>query len=156
MTHDYLAELRRTRNLENTPRAPTVKTAKTTFDSFDSAPESPFFKSLRALQAGCPALVETDRWQQAVEDGKTFLFQWGDQAEVLGWTARDLFGLLTVPKNAKPSFNRLSRYDQTGLIWLLDGRRVMALTATTAAIQSPSGNVTVYRKLNKPATAWGS
>jgi len=27
----------------------------------------------------------------------------------------------------------------------------VALTATTAAIQIPSGNVTVYRKLNKPA-----
>jgi hypothetical protein len=37
------------------------------------------------------------------------------------------------------------------LIWLLDGRPVVALTATTAAIRSPSGYVTIYRKLNKPA-----
>ena len=40
--------------------------------------------------------------------------------------------------------------------WLLEGRTVIALTANDAAIQSPSGYVTIYRKLNKPATAWGS
>ena len=47
-------------------------------------------------------------------DGKTFLSRWGDQAHALGWTVRDLFGLLTVPRHAKPSFNRLARYDETG------------------------------------------
>src|SRR5215470_14249513 len=54
------------------------------------------------------------RLQQALTDGKTFLAHWGEQAHALGWTARDLFGLFTVPKHAKPSFNRLSRYDETG------------------------------------------
>jgi hypothetical protein len=103
------------------------------------------------LEARCPDRVPTDRWQQAIEDGKTFLAQWGDQAQALGWTAKDLFGLLTVPEHAKPSFNRLSRYDETGLIWLLGGRRVVALSEDRAAIQSPSGNVTIFRKLNKPA-----
>jgi hypothetical protein len=44
-----------------------------------------------------------------------------------------------------------SRYDSTGLIWLLQGRPVIALTATTAAIQHSNGHVTTYRKLNKPA-----
>ena len=90
------------------------------------------------------------RLQQAVADGKIFLARWAEHA--LGWTARDLFGLLAVPEHAKPSFNRLSRYDETGLIWLLEGRTVLALTATSAAIQSASGNVTIYRK----PTAWGS
>jgi hypothetical protein len=55
-----------------------------------------------------------------------------------------------VPEHAKPSFNRLSRYDETGLVWLLDGRRVVALSEDRAAIRSPSDNVTVYRKLDKP------
>jgi len=106
---------------------------------------------LAALEARCPGRVPAERWQQAVAEGKTFLSRWGDQAHALGWTARDLLGLLTVPEHAKPSFNRLSGYDETGLIWLLDGRPVVALTATTAAIQSPTGNVTIYRKLNKSA-----
>jgi len=69
---------------------------------------------------------------------RAVLSRWGDQAHALGWTARDLFGLLTVPEHAKPSFNRLSRYDETGLIWLLNGRRVVALTQDTAAIQNPA------------------
>jgi len=103
------------------------------------------------LEHRCPDHVEPDRWQQAIADGRTFLARWGDQAHALGWTAGDLFGLFSVPDHVKPSFNRLSRYDETGLIWLLDGRRVAALSEDKAAIQSPSGNVTIYRKLNKPA-----
>ena len=46
-----------------------------------------------ALESGCPALVPVDRWQAAVEDGRRFLARWAEQAEALGWTARDLFGL---------------------------------------------------------------
>jgi hypothetical protein len=46
----------------------------------------------------------------------------------------------------------LSRYDATGLCWLLQGREVIALTEATASIRnSNTSNVTVYRKLNKPA-----
>jgi hypothetical protein len=107
---------------------------------------------LVALESRCPDLMPVDRWHQAVADGKTFLSRWGDQAQALGWTAKDLFGLLTMPEHAKPIFNRLSRYDETGLIWLLDGRRVVALTEGTAAIQNPaSGSVTMYRRFDKPA-----
>jgi len=107
---------------------------------------------LVALESRWPDLVPLDRWQQAVADGKTFLAQWGEQAEALGWTAKDLFGLLTVPGHAKPSFNRLSRYDETGLVWLLYGRRVVALTEGTAAIQNPAtASITMYRRFDKPA-----
>jgi hypothetical protein len=109
---------------------------------------------LVALESRCPDLVPVDRWQQAVADGKTFLSRWGDQAQALGWTARDLFGLIAVPKHAKPSFNRLSRYDEAGLIWLLCGREVVALTEATAAVQSSTGAIsaiTTYRRHNKPA-----
>ena len=35
-----------------------------------------------------------------------------------------------------PSYRRLSRYDQTGLIWLLRGRPVVAMTDSTAAIEA--------------------
>ena len=50
-----------------------------------------------------------------------------------------------------PSYHRLSRYDETGLLWLLRGRRVVALTETTAAIQSCGSHPIIYRKHNKPA-----
>jgi hypothetical protein len=62
-----------------------------------------------------------------------------------------LFGLAPVPDNPHPSYRRLSRYDATGLVWLLEGRPVVALTADTAAIENPTGNITTYRKHNKPA-----
>jgi len=46
-----------------------------------------------AFEAGCPDLVPAERWRQAVEDGRAFLARWGDQAEALGWSPSDLFGL---------------------------------------------------------------
>jgi hypothetical protein len=112
---------------------------------------NPYGRTIAALEARCPDLVPIDRWQQAVSDGKTFLARWREQALGLGWTATDLFGLIAVPEHAKPSFNRLSRYDETGLIWLLQGRPVVALTESAAAIQRSTGTITIYRKHNKPA-----
>jgi hypothetical protein len=35
-------------------------------------------------------------------------------------------------------------------LWLLQGRRVVALTAATAAIEGRTGNIVVYRKARKP------
>jgi hypothetical protein len=113
--------------------------------------QNPYGSTIATLEARCPDLIPADRWQAAVEDGCRFLARWGEQAEALGWTARDLFGLIAVPEHAKPSFNRLSRYDETGLIWLLQGREVVALTEATAAIQNPTGAITIYRRHNKPA-----
>jgi hypothetical protein len=93
----------------------------------------------------------TDRWSLAIEDGRRFLVQWGEQAEALGWTPRDLFGLDEVPTNPHPSYRRLSRYDCTGLIWLLQRCPVVAITAATAAIRMPTGSIVTYRRHNKPA-----
>ena len=105
---------------------------------------------LDALELRCPDFVETGRWRQAVEDGRQFLASWSEQANAFGWTARELFGLHTPPERPAANYSRLSRYDETGLIWLLRGRPVVALTETTAAIQGATAVLT-YRKLNKPA-----
>jgi len=43
--------------------------------------------------------------------------------------------------------------DRPGLCWLLQGRPVVALTEATAAIQSSTGAITIYRRHNKPALA---
>jgi hypothetical protein len=43
----------------------------------------------------------------------------------------------------------LSRYDLTGLVWLLRGRCVIALTEITAVIETATGTLT-YRRHNKP------
>jgi len=128
-----------------------------TRDKSDISDKSPpfgrlnrFCRTFSALETRCPEFVPVDRWQFAVEDGRRFLARWGEQAEALGWTARDLFGLSPLPEKPHPRYRRLSRYDETGLIWLLRGRQVLALTESTAAVESPTGAVTVYRRHNKP------
>jgi hypothetical protein len=103
------------------------------------------------LQLRAPARVPKDRWRQCIEDGRAFLAKWGSQAEALGWTSEDLFGLHPPPADPHPSYRRLTRYDCTGLCWLLHGRPVGALTSDTAAIEGPSGSITVFRKNNRPA-----
>ena len=109
-------------------------------------PDSPYAGTLAALRSRCPDHVHVNWWQQAVADSDAFLTQWGEQAQALGWTARHLWGLHKPPENPHATYSRLSRYDETGLLWLLQGREVVALTDTTAAIRWPSGNVTTYRK----------
>jgi hypothetical protein len=71
-----------------------------------------------------------------------------DTTPVHSWTAREPFGLHPVPERPAPTFRRLSRYDSTGLIWLLQGPPVIALTETEAAIQG-AGGVVVYRTERK-------
>jgi hypothetical protein len=105
---------------------------------------------LTILESRRPDHVPADRWQAAVEDGRAFLTRWGEQAEALGWTPRDLFGLHMPPERPHPSYSRLSRYDEIGLIWLLRGREVIALTEATAVIQGSTGAITIYRRHNKP------
>src|SRR5262249_45374586 len=73
-----------------------------------------YASALAVLRAACPAYVDAADWQQAIEDGARFLAQWAEQAAALGWTARDLFGLAELPESPRPSYQRLSRYDQTG------------------------------------------
>jgi hypothetical protein len=104
------------------------------------------------LQLKPPALVDVDRWRQCVEDGSKFLAVWGEQAEALGWTSADLFGLHTPPERPHPSYQRLSRYNATGLCWLLQGRCVTVLTKASALIENTAtGRTTLFRKNNRPA-----
>jgi hypothetical protein len=51
-------------------------------------------------------------------------------------------------------FSRLSRRDALGLIWLLDGRSVIAMTDQQAEIRG-AGGVLIYRKHGQPAVDTG-
>jgi hypothetical protein len=110
----------------------------------------PYSSALRTLGVQCPDDVPEVRWQQAIADATAFISEWGAQAHAFRWSEHELFGLHPVPERPAASYRRLSRYDETGLIWLLRGRPVVALTETTAAIQGAAAIMT-YRKLNKPA-----
>jgi hypothetical protein len=109
------------------------------------------FSILAALEARCPDYVDLPDWKLAVADGRAFLSAWGTQAEALGWTSRDLFRLAPVPERPSANYQRLARYDLTGLVWLLKGRPVLALSDTSAAIQGAPGAVLNYRRFRKPA-----
>ena len=111
----------------------------------------PYAEALDQLERECPDYVDAERWQHCLIDAQRFLAEWGEKAAALGWTAHDLFGLAPIPDKPKLSFERLSRYDATGLIWLLGGRRVIAMTDSTAAIEPASGGTLTYRRYNKPA-----
>jgi hypothetical protein len=148
----YLDRLRALKNRKTGHPEEPSKASKPGFEDFEGGQGRLFFeKTLAALEGCCPAQVALADWQQAVHDGRRFVSQWGERAEAFGWTNRDLFGLAAVPEKPAVSYRRLSCYDMTGLIWLLRGRPVVALTEATAAIQGSSSTITVYRKDNKPA-----
>jgi hypothetical protein len=105
---------------------------------------------LDVLDSRCPDHVEHDRWRHAIDDGRRFLATWAAQG-LARWTVRDFFGLHSPPEDPHPTYRRLSQYDETGLMWMLEGCDLVALTATTATIRRPSGSTTTYRKSNTPA-----
>lgn len=157
-----LEALEKSENTENTAVFPVFRDLPNDFNSAtrehqehpkneSSKLSAKLWRDLNALQVECPAYVEAKRWRQAVEDARRFVAEWGEQAAALGWRADDLFGLAPIPAIPKPSFQRLSRYDLTGLVWLLGGRRIIAMTDFTAAIETVSGGTLTYRRHNKPA-----
>ena len=70
---------------------------------------------------------------------------WPGKAASLGWTAYDLFGC----HKLKP----VERVDRAGLLWLLRGGRIAALTSETAIIEMVSGSRLTF--MVKPTRAPG-
>ncbi len=87
----------------------------------------PFEHELATLHATNPT-DDDRRWRQACSDADRFVRNWGREAVELGWTAGDLFGLHPIAP--------LARYDAMGLVWLLRGKRVRALSATEAVLDN--------------------
>ena len=74
-----------------------------------------------------PCDIPAKRWQQFIDDCGQFLDDgWATCAKRLGWGPLDLFGC----DRTKP-FARISR---AGLLWLLNGRKLLVLSADEAAI----------------------
>jgi hypothetical protein len=89
--------------------------------------------------ANPPGDVPSNRWQRFIDDCGRFLDQgWASRAEALDWAPRDLFGC----DRDRP----FARLDQMGLLWLLNGRNLIALTAEMAAIETPTGGRQTYRR----------
>ena len=98
-----------------------------------------------------PADVPSRRWHQFIDDCGLFLDNgWAAKAAALGWGPRELFGA-----DGRAPFGRV---DRAGLLWLLNGNRLVALTANTAIIETATGaRQTYYRtpvESEQIALAW--
>jgi hypothetical protein len=86
----------------------------------------------------CPERISPDRWQEVISDAEIFLSRWGSAAHSLGWTALDLFGV-------HPSAPA-ARFDVMGLLLLVQGGAVVALTADAATIRRKTGALLSCRR----------
>jgi len=83
--------------------------------------------------------VPLRRWMQFVDDAGHFLDQgWASRATALGWMPLDLFGC----DRDRP----WARIDHAGLIWLLDGQKLVALATDIAVIKTAAGARQTYRR----------
>jgi hypothetical protein len=89
-----------------------------------------------------PADAPARRWVRFIDDIGLFLDSpFCAVAAALGWTALDLFGA----DRDRP----FARIDQKGLLWLLNGKKLVALTEDTATMQTQTGARQILRR--KPA-----
>ena len=86
-----------------------------------------------------PSDVPLRRWQRFVDDVRLFLdSSFCAIAAAFGWGPHDLFGC----DRDRP----YARIDQAGLLWLLNGNRLVALSENTATIESRTGTRQTYRR----------
>lgn len=81
-------------------------------------------------------------WRVLREDALTFLKDWAAQADALGWDALALFGVHAAAPHA--------RLDGMGLVPLLGGRSVIALTEDAVGIRAGSGGTQTFRRHRSP------
>jgi hypothetical protein len=94
---------------------------------------------LRLDPARPPENVPITRWGQYVDDVGRFLDStFAPVAAALGWRALDLFGA----DRDRP----FARIDQAGLLWLLNGDCVVALSENTATIKTRTGARQTWRR----------
>jgi hypothetical protein len=83
--------------------------------------------------------VPPRRWLRFVDDCGRFLDgAWAGRAAELGWRPLDLFGC----DRERP----FARIDHAGLLWLLNGRKLIALTTDMGVIETPTGGRQTYRR----------
>jgi hypothetical protein len=81
------------------------------------------------------------RWPQLVADAEAFCREWAQEAFLLGWPTWELFGC-----HRRAPWGRIQGM---GLVLLLQGDEIAALTATEGVIRTPTGAHQTYRR--KPA-----
>jgi hypothetical protein len=83
--------------------------------------------------------VPLRRWQAFIDDVGRFLDSpFCAVASALGWTAYDVFGC----DRDRP----FAQIDQEGLLWLLNGDRLIALSENTATVERRTGARQIFRR----------
>ena len=117
------------------------------FDSFvrvapglvaDAAPQEWLDGVSKLLGTPPPEDMAPESWMLFLASCDAFMAgPWPGKAASMGWTAHNLFGC----DNLKP----VERVDRMGLLWLLRGGRIVALTSESAVIEMPSGSRLTYQ-----------
>jgi hypothetical protein len=94
-------------------------------------------KRIALLKSGEPRLgMSPLHWSQFVRDARRFLAEWGAEAARLGWSAEDLFGVHPLAPEA--------RYDVMGIVPLIRGNEVVAISEQRATIRVSGGGLLTY------------
>jgi hypothetical protein len=94
--------------------------------------------ALRLATMSPPRTYPAQAWQQLILDGEWFLDGWAPQTARLGWLTWELFGC-----HRRAPWGRIQGM---GLLLLLRGDEIAALTATEAVIRTVSGARQIYRR----------
>jgi hypothetical protein len=97
-------------------------------------------EALARFDPACPPRdISPERWLRIIDDCGHFLDDgWAKEASRLGWWATDIFGVHPTAPSC--------RYDQMGLVPLINGGKVISITEQSATIQSPGGWRLVYMR----------
>jgi len=135
-------------HLENRDSTPAPETApdadefaeRAAIIEYEAGAPRPWAEALARLDPDLPpADVPLKRWQRFIDDCSRFLdCGWAARAKELGWTPLDLFGC----DRERP----FARIDRLGLLWLVNGDRLVALTADAAAIETRGGVRHTYHR----------
>ena len=92
----------------------------------------------RLAEMSCPAHFPGARWAQVVTDATAFLQEWAEAADRLGWLTWELFGC-----HRRAPWGRIQGM---GLVLLLQGDEIAAMTPSEAPIRTPTGVRQAYRR----------
>ena len=107
---------------------------------FDGGAPRRWAEALARLNPASPhSEVPRRRWVQFIDDCGRFLDNgWGSRAEALGWGPFDLFGC----DGDRP----FARIDRAGLLWLINGSKLVALTTEIATIETSAGHRQTFQR----------
>ncbi|NJO34417.1 MAG: hypothetical protein HC869_16110, partial [Rhodospirillales bacterium] len=90
-----------------------------------------------------PKTYPANEWTTLLDDAVRFVKHWADQADRLGWKSWEIWGV----SRSAPRY----RFDGMGLVVMLHGQKIAALTAEAAVVETRTSNLLrFYRRPSDP------